>query len=76
MTTSWPVNGKFTEKQKHIYEIVLRASRAVFEQLKPGSDWVEMHRLAERVTLSGLKDLGLVTGDVDVMMEKRLGFLF
>lgn len=76
VTTSWPVNGKFTEKQKHIYEIVLRASRAVFEQLKPGSDWVEMHRLAERVTLSGLKDLGLVTGDVDVMMEKRLGFLF
>ena len=54
----------------------MKASRAVFKELRPGTDWVEMHRLAERVTLQGLKDLGLLNGDVDVMMEKRLGFLF
>lgn len=76
VTTSWPVNGKFTQKQRDIYELVLKASRAVFAALKPGADWVEMHRLAERVILTGLKELGLLTGDVEVMMEKRLGFLF
>lgn len=31
VTTSWPVNGKFTEKQAQIYNLVLKASRAVFE---------------------------------------------
>lgn len=76
MTTSWPVNGKFTAKQADIYNLVLRASRAVFAELRPGTDWIAMHRLAERVILSGLKDLGCLSGDVDEMMEKRLGFLF
>jgi Xaa-Pro dipeptidase len=76
VTTSWPVNGKFTKKQADIYNLVLRASRAVFEQLKPGTDWIEMHKLAERVILGGLVDLGCLTGDVEEMLEKRLGFLF
>jgi Xaa-Pro dipeptidase len=35
-----------------------------------------MHRLAERIILTGLKEFGCLTGDVDEMMEKRLGFLF
>jgi len=35
-----------------------------------------MHRIAERVILTGLKELGCLSGDVDVMMEKRIGFLF
>ena len=36
ITCSFPVNGKFTEKQKNVYEAVLRASRAVMAQVKPG----------------------------------------
>ena len=76
VTTSFPVNGKFTEKQAQIYNIVLSASRAVFSACKPGVDWVEMHKLAERVTLEGLVKLGLLTGDVTEMQEKRIGFLF
>jgi len=35
-----------------------------------------MHRLAERVILTGLKELGCVNGDVEEMMEKRIGFIF
>ena len=37
---------------------------------------MEMHLLAERVTLSGLLELGIVKGDIDEMIEKRVGFLF
>lgn len=44
--------------------------------LKPGTDWREMHLLAERVTLEGLKELGLLQGDVDEMVGGRLGFIF
>jgi Xaa-Pro dipeptidase len=54
----------------------LKASRTVQAALKPGVSWVDMHLLAERVTLEGLKDLGLVNGDIDEMMENRLGFIF
>ena len=63
VTTSFPVNGKFTEKQAQIYNLVLKASRAVFAKLAPGVDWMEMHKLSERVLLEGLVELGLLTGD-------------
>ena len=59
MTISFPVNGKFTKKQREIYEIVLAASKAVFAHAKDGVDWLEMHKLSERVILTGLKRLGM-----------------
>merc|ERR1712086_401240 len=76
VTTSFPVNGKFTEKQKQIYDIVLKCNRTVFGALKPGVNWKDMHLLSERVLLEGLKELGLVSGDIDEMLEARLGFIF
>lgn len=76
VTTSFPVNGKFTQKQKEIYDIVLKCNRAVFNALKPGVNWKDMHLLSERIMLEGLRDLGLVSGDIDEMLEGRLGFIF
>jgi len=51
VTISFPVNGKFTEKQAEIYNIVYNASQAVMHKLAPGIDWVDMHLLAERIIL-------------------------
>ena len=76
VTISFPVNGKFTEKQAAIYNLVLKQSRTVFAKLAPGVDWLDMHKLAERILLEGLVELGLVTGNIDEMLEKRIGFLF
>ena len=55
---------------------MLKASRDVMEAMKPGVSWIDMHLLAERVILTGLRDLGLVTGDIDEMQEGRLGYIF
>ena len=76
VTTSFPVNGVFTQKQKEIYDLVLKCNRAVFEALKPGVCWTSMHLLSERVLLEGLRDLGLVSGDIDEMLNARVGFIF
>lgn len=76
ITTTFPANGKFTPNQKLIYETVLRANRTVEDQMKPGANWLELHRLAYRVILEGLKAGGLLQGDVDQMMEKHLGAVF
>jgi Xaa-Pro dipeptidase len=64
ITSSFPVNGKFTEKQSNIYSLVLKANRAVMAALRAGVSWVDMHLLAERVILEGLRDLGIVKGDI------------
>eukprot|EP00112_Aurelia_sp_Birch-Aquarium-sp1_P008875 Seg199.10 transcript_id=Seg199.10/GoldUCD/mRNA.D3Y31 product="Xaa-Pro dipeptidase" protein_id=Seg199.10/GoldUCD/D3Y31 len=76
ITCSFPVNGKFTNKQKIIYEAVLKASRAVMDAVKPGVSWVDMHLLADRVQLEELKRHGILQGDIEKMMEARLGAIF
>ncbi|XP_037085390.1 xaa-Pro dipeptidase-like isoform X2 [Pollicipes pollicipes] len=76
ITCSFPSNGKFTDKQKVIYNAVLKASRAVMDALKPGICWVDMHLLANRVTLEELKAAGILRGSVDDMMKANLGATF
>jgi len=76
ITCSFPANGKFTAHQKLIYNAVLAASRAVMVALKPGVSWTDMHLLAERVSLEALKEGGLLKGEVDEMMQSRLGAVF
>ena len=76
LTTTFPANGKFTPVQKELYEIVLAANRGVIAAMKPGVDWKDMHALANRIILEGLKKSGIVAGDVDEMMKVHLGALF
>lgn len=76
ITITYPINGKFTQKQREIYSLVLKANREVMATAKPGSNWLDMHKLAERIILTGLKELGLISGDIDDLCEKRVGFLF
>ncbi|XP_067651229.1 xaa-Pro dipeptidase-like isoform X1 [Haliotis asinina] len=76
ITCSFPANGKFTPQQAGIYNAVYKASRAVIDAIKPGVNYVDMHKLAERAMLSVLKELGLVEGEVEDMMAVRLGAIF
>lgn len=76
ITTTFPVNGKFTDDQKLIYNAVLRANQAVQTNAKPGVSWVDMHLLSQKVILEHLKAGGLLTGDIDEMMKVNLGAVF
>jgi len=73
ITCSWPVNGKFTEAQKIVYNAVLRANRAVLAACKPGIVWSDMHLLANRIVLEDLTAAGVLQGSVDEMMAVNLG---
>ncbi len=63
-TRTVPVGGKFTQKQREIYEIVLAANNRGQELTKPGTTYLSVHLAAAEVIVSGLKDLGLMKGDV------------
>ncbi|PRD27863.1 UNVERIFIED_CONTAM: Xaa-Pro dipeptidase [Trichonephila clavipes] len=76
ITCSFPASGKFTDKQKIIYNAVYKSSRAVMESVKPGVCWVDMHKLADRVHLEELKAGGLLQGEIKDMMEACLGAIF
>ncbi len=63
ITRTIPVNGKFSQRQKEIYEIVLRANTEATKQIKPGVFYKDIHLKAVEIIASGLTDLGLMKGD-------------
>ncbi len=71
-----PAGGKFTETQKSIYEIVLRAEMNAIENVKPGVTYKELHLLAAKTIAEGLAELGLMHGNVDEAVEAGAHALF
>ncbi|TLX77588.1 aminopeptidase P family protein [Labilibacter sediminis] len=64
-TRTSPVGGQFTNKQREIYEIVLNTINTTIKATKPGITYKEVHLLAAKTIAAGLKDLGLMKGNVD-----------
>ena len=64
ITRTVPVGGKFSAKQKEIYQIVLKANLTAIEAMKPGVTYRDVHLLAARTVAQGLKEIGLMKGDV------------
>ncbi len=71
-----PVGGKFTQKQREIYEIVLAANNKTQELAKPGVTYLSVHLAAAEVIASGLKDLGLMKGDVKEAVQAGAHAMF
>jgi Xaa-Pro aminopeptidase len=76
ITRTTPVGGKFNERQKEIYEIVLNANIEGINASRPGILNSELHLLACRIIASGLKDLGIMKGDVDEAVAEGAHALF
>jgi Xaa-Pro aminopeptidase len=75
-TRTIPVSGKFTQKQREIYEIVLAANNRGRELTKPGSTYFSVHLAAAEVIASGLKEIGLMKGDVKEAVRNGAHALF
>jgi Xaa-Pro aminopeptidase len=76
ITRTFPVNGRFSDRQRGIYEIVLAAQMAVIDASSPERDNREMHRLASRTIAGGLTALGLMKGNPDDAVEVGAHALF
>ena len=64
ITRTVPVGGKFSQKQKEIYEIVLHAQLNSIAATKSGTFYRDCHTVACETIATGLKELGLMKGDV------------
>jgi len=76
ITRTVPVGGKFSQKQKDIYEIVLKANVEAIKTIRPGIINREIHLKAARIIAGGLKDLGLMKGDIDEAVKNGAHALF
>lgn len=68
MTRTIPVNGKFTARQKEVYNAVLRVKNEATKMLVPGTIWAEYHKEVGKIMTSELISLGLLDKD-DVKNE-------
>ncbi len=75
-TRTVPIGGKFTQKQREIYEIVLAANNKATELTKPGVTYLSVHLAAAEVIASGLKELGLMKGDVKEAVKNGAHAMF
>lgn len=66
ISRTYPANGKFTERQKTIYEIVLNCNKKCIEFLKPGLTWDEYNQYANSLLIEGLKNIGLIKNDKEL----------
>ena len=67
ISRTYPANGKFTERQKQIYEIVLNCNKKCIEFLKPGLTWDEYNKYANSLLIEGLKNIGLIKEDKELI---------
>ncbi|MDR1542980.1 MAG: aminopeptidase P family protein [Prevotellaceae bacterium] len=75
-TRTLPVSGKFTKKQREIYEIVLKANLDSIALAKPDLLWRDVHFNACEIIVQGLKDLALMRGDVKEAVQLGAHALF
>ena len=71
ITRTFPVNGKFSPEQKALYEVVLKAQLAAIDAVRIGNSYKEPHRIAVRILVQGLLDLGLMQGDIEQIIESE-----
>lgn len=76
LSRTFPAGKKFTARQKEIYLIAQAAHEAAIVALKPGINFRAVHLLACKRIASGLKDLGLMKGDVDEAVAAGAHALF
>ena len=71
ITRTHPVNGRFGPAQREVYELVLAAQAAAIGKVRAGNAWNEPHDAAVRVLAEGLRELGLVSGSLEQVLEKE-----
>lgn len=76
LSSTIPVSGRFTSRQRDIYSIALDAHQTAVKLLRPGIPFKEIHMVACRRIVEGLKDLGLMRGHIDLAVEEGAHALF
>lgn len=66
ISRTFPLNGKFTERQKAVYNVVLETMKEVEKNAKPGKSMKELHEISKRKLAEGAIDLGLIEKEEDI----------
>ena len=71
ITRTIPIGGKFSNEQKVIYEIVLSAQKNAIKSAVKGANSNALHNVALTILIEGLKEIGLLAGSTEEIIEKQ-----
>ncbi|MGX3067311.1 Xaa-Pro aminopeptidase [Ursidibacter arcticus] len=71
ITRTFPINGKFSQAQREVYEIVLEAMKEAAKLLVPQGSIYQANEKAIRIMTEGMVRLGILKGDVDKLIEEK-----
>ena len=75
-TRTFPVNGKFTQRQLEIYSIVVDCHDLALSLAKPGVKYFDVHLGVCRLMTDRLKELGLMKGDTEAAVRAGAHAMF
>lgn len=76
VTRTWPAAGRYSTTQAELYDVVLQAQKAVIARVEPGANYKDLHILALRGIGDGLRQLGILKGELDTLVEAGAVSLF
>eukprot|EP00029_Vermamoeba_vermiformis_P011524 TRINITY_DN6352_c0_g1_i1.p1 TRINITY_DN6352_c0_g1~~TRINITY_DN6352_c0_g1_i1.p1 ORF type:complete len:525 (-),score=177.12 TRINITY_DN6352_c0_g1_i1:380-1954(-) len=76
ITRTFPANGKFTDQQREIYQIVLDAQQAAIDAVKPGVSFTNLTSVALHTMAQGLLKAGFVHGEVEDLIANGVMRVF
>ena len=66
ISRTFPVNGRFTSRQREVYNIVLNGQKLMFDTIKPGYTTKQLNEILIKYYCKELKRIGLITNDIEV----------
>ena len=76
VTRTYPAGDRFTPRQQVIYDLVLAAEVEGISKCCVGTEWHDVHRAAATVLAGGLRDLGILKGEVEGLLDSGAIALF
>jgi Xaa-Pro aminopeptidase len=70
ISRTYPVNGRFTSRQRQVYEVVLEAELAAITAVAPGTTLGAIHEVASRRLVEGLVTLDVLRGDPAALLDQ------
>lgn len=71
ITRTFPINGKFSEPQRALYQLVLNAMKEAMKHLVPQSSFKVANEAAMRVMTEGLLELGILKGELESLIAEK-----
>lgn len=76
ITRTCPVDGRYSDRQRAIYDVVLKSQLDAIDAIKPGVPYKDVHLTSARVIAEGLTEIGLMKGDPEAAVAVGAHALF